>query len=263
MQISQFISHEWLNLLEKKWSLDLANQTSTERVSIFLIWNGLMPDIFFSTLQDLGNFHVKILHDFISPLENFLENLYIVSYRSFHASRIQKRIIVIMQRILLSYSFKGFKIMNRNLTQVPMHLGMNTRPIFILCGNFNVLFCILLICIHVKNRTTIQTILLRILLLIRMTETWSVIIQTVWPPYLFFPSVNGNWGKWGAWTSCSRPCGTGKQTRKRLCNNPAAKNGGKDCVGVDTDGRYCNTDACPGMFSGSINEPCLAKGVLK
>ncbi|XP_061184990.1 SCO-spondin-like [Saccostrea echinata] len=58
-------------------------------------------------------------------------------------------------------------------------------------------------------------------------------------------AVNGNWGKWGAWTSCSNPCGTGKQTRKRLCNNPAAKNGGKDCVGVDTDGRYCNTQACP------------------
>lgn len=48
-------------------------------------------------------------------------------------------------------------------------------------------------------------------------------------------------GEYGAWTTCSKKCGGGTQTRS--CNNPAPSNGGKACVGAAT--QPCNTQACP------------------
>lgn len=61
----------------------------------------------------------------------------------------------------------------------------------------------------------------------------------------FFLSVNGNWGPWSPWDTCSLTCGGGVQTRKRLCNNPAAQFGGKECVGEAKDTQMCNKKSCP------------------
>ncbi|XP_030062177.1 complement component C8 beta chain isoform X1 [Microcaecilia unicolor] len=48
-------------------------------------------------------------------------------------------------------------------------------------------------------------------------------------------SINGNWGCWSGWSSCSR----GEQRRSRQCNNPAPQNGGEGCKGLDTEVNSC------------------------
>lgn len=52
------------------------------------------------------------------------------------------------------------------------------------------------------------------------------------------PAVNGNWS---AWSTCSKTCGSGTQTRS--CTNPARANGGADCFGATQ--QSCNTQSCP------------------
>lgn len=59
--------------------------------------------------------------------------------------------------------------------------------------------------------------------------------------------VNGNWGKWDEWSSCSETCGNGTKTRKRYCNNPAPYNGGHICSGNDTEITDCFVEDCPGI----------------
>ena len=58
--------------------------------------------------------------------------------------------------------------------------------------------------------------------------------------------VNGKWGRWTIWSSCSQTCGGGMRTRHRECNNPPPSNGGKDCKGKEIDQRKCNRKACSG-----------------
>ena len=62
--------------------------------------------------------------------------------------------------------------------------------------------------------------------------------------YMFL--VDGQWGRFSSWSTCSRTCGGGTRTRQRECNNPPPSNGGLDCVGDATRERNCNTNACPG-----------------
>ncbi|XP_078346319.1 LOW QUALITY PROTEIN: SCO-spondin-like [Oculina patagonica] len=59
--------------------------------------------------------------------------------------------------------------------------------------------------------------------------------------------VNGGYSDWGSYGECSKSCGGGVQTRKRICTNPPPANGGEDCngLGPDTSTRKCNTQACP------------------
>ena len=65
--------------------------------------------------------------------------------------------------------------------------------------------------------------------------------------FTFTAPVDGGWGEFGDWTSCSKDCGGGKQQRSRECSNPAPANVGNQCVGDATEERDCNTEACPGM----------------
>ncbi|XP_046546208.1 uncharacterized protein LOC124256280 [Haliotis rubra] len=58
--------------------------------------------------------------------------------------------------------------------------------------------------------------------------------------------VDGNWGVWTPWSVCSVTCSSGSRERSRLCDNPAAANGGADCVGQANETESCNTGvSCP------------------
>ncbi|TSK57997.1 Thrombospondin-1 [Bagarius yarrelli] len=57
--------------------------------------------------------------------------------------------------------------------------------------------------------------------------------------------INGGWGPWSPWDACSVTCGGGVQNRKRLCNSPPPKYGGKECIGDAKATQLCNKQACP------------------
>ena len=52
---------------------------------------------------------------------------------------------------------------------------------------------------------------------------------------------DGRWGTWGAYGACSVTCGSGNQTRTRLCNAPPPSLGGLPCPGSDSTTQTCNT----------------------
>ena len=59
-------------------------------------------------------------------------------------------------------------------------------------------------------------------------------------------TVDGKWGPYGSpYGGCDNAC---KTTRKRLCNNPAPRNGGAKCIGgngdVQTISPKCNSNIC-------------------
>ncbi|XP_078371948.1 uncharacterized protein LOC144655560 isoform X2 [Oculina patagonica] len=56
--------------------------------------------------------------------------------------------------------------------------------------------------------------------------------------------IAGHWGHWSPWTACSVTCGYGTHTRTRTCNDPAPKNGGKDCRGDSEDVGKCLMTVC-------------------
>ncbi|KAL4226072.1 hypothetical protein ACF0H5_014060 [Mactra antiquata] len=51
--------------------------------------------------------------------------------------------------------------------------------------------------------------------------------------------VDGNWGLWASWTSCSVTCGEGIFSRSRICDNPYPKYDGNNCVGNTTEISSC------------------------
>ncbi|EDO31173.1 predicted protein, partial [Nematostella vectensis] len=56
--------------------------------------------------------------------------------------------------------------------------------------------------------------------------------------------VDGHWGSWTAWSACSKTCGDGTQTRTRMCDDPAPKNGGSACVGDSSQTQACKIATC-------------------
>ncbi|XP_056002781.1 coadhesin-like [Ostrea edulis] len=58
-------------------------------------------------------------------------------------------------------------------------------------------------------------------------------------------AIDGYWGDWATWGSCSESCGThGYRLRTRACDNPVPKNGGKPCSGADSEMSPCFSP-CP------------------
>ncbi|XP_060071028.1 hemicentin-1-like [Ylistrum balloti] len=59
--------------------------------------------------------------------------------------------------------------------------------------------------------------------------------------------VDGSWGTWSNWGTCSLSCGSGIKTRSRICNNPAPQNDGKYCTDPSTSNgeATCNETPCP------------------
>ena len=64
--------------------------------------------------------------------------------------------------------------------------------------------------------------------------------------------VNGHWSAWGSFGPCSRSCGSGKQYRRRACNNPAPSSGGRTCNGPSHQSKACNIHVCEGRYHSSI-----------
>jgi hypothetical protein len=73
-------------------------------------------------------------------------------------------------------------------------------------------------------------------------------------------AIDGTWSSYTAYSTCSKSCAMGTQSRTRTCDGKAF--GGKACVGSTTDSRNCNTHACPvngawsGWTAGSCSTTC-------
>uniref|UniRef100_A0A8C5EV38 Spondin-like TSP1 domain-containing protein n=1 Tax=Gouania willdenowi TaxID=441366 RepID=A0A8C5EV38_GOUWI len=62
-------------------------------------------------------------------------------------------------------------------------------------------------------------------------------------------TVDGGWSDWSRWSPCSSQCGSGEQTRDRLCNSPAPQHGGLSCSGPHIQSRDCNSQPCSGTHT--------------
>ena len=70
--------------------------------------------------------------------------------------------------------------------------------------------------------------------------------------------VNGKYGVWSSYNSCSKSCGGGSQKRTRKCDSPAPAFGGANCDGPKEQSQSCNTQNCPGMtFHLIYTCPCV------
>ncbi|KAL9961868.1 hypothetical protein ACROYT_G030900 [Oculina patagonica] len=56
--------------------------------------------------------------------------------------------------------------------------------------------------------------------------------------------VNGHWGRWSEWESCSKTCNDGVRRRVRTCTNPPPAHGGKTCPGSENDNEMCILKRC-------------------
>nr|XP_048679219.1 A disintegrin and metalloproteinase with thrombospondin motifs 13 isoform X3 [Caretta caretta] len=74
-------------------------------------------------------------------------------------------------------------------------------------------------------------------------------------------AVHGQWSSWSPLTACSRSCGGGVITRRRLCNNPRPAFGGQECRGADVQAEMCNTQACLSSQLEFMAEQCAATNV--
>ncbi|VDI23531.1 Hypothetical predicted protein [Mytilus galloprovincialis] len=59
--------------------------------------------------------------------------------------------------------------------------------------------------------------------------------------------IDGNWGSWASWGTCSVSCASGTETRQRQCDSPAPQHSGQSCSGSGTDTQTCTQVPCPGM----------------
>ncbi|XP_020601762.1 uncharacterized protein LOC110040832 [Orbicella faveolata] len=62
--------------------------------------------------------------------------------------------------------------------------------------------------------------------------------------------VDGGFGLWSEWTTCSQTCGTGTQSRSRTCTNPVPANQGQNCSGEYDQAKSCKLTSCPGAVDG-------------
>ncbi|CAC5401260.1 HMCN [Mytilus coruscus] len=61
--------------------------------------------------------------------------------------------------------------------------------------------------------------------------------------------IDGNWGSWASWGTCSVTCASGTETRQRQCDSPAAQHNGQDCRGSGTETQTCTKVTCPSKCS--------------
>uniref|UniRef100_A0A8C2K1E5 ADAM metallopeptidase with thrombospondin type 1 motif, 9 n=1 Tax=Cyprinus carpio TaxID=7962 RepID=A0A8C2K1E5_CYPCA len=68
--------------------------------------------------------------------------------------------------------------------------------------------------------------------------------------------VEGAWGVWSPFGTCSRTCGGGIKIAVRECNRPVPRNGGKYCVGRRMKFRSCNSEPCSKQKKDFREEQC-------
>ncbi|XP_052268386.1 mucin-like protein [Dreissena polymorpha] len=56
--------------------------------------------------------------------------------------------------------------------------------------------------------------------------------------------IDGSWGAWNLWGSCSATCRVGIQHRNRFCDNPPPARFGDHCFGDSLDDRICMNQGC-------------------
>lgn len=56
--------------------------------------------------------------------------------------------------------------------------------------------------------------------------------------------IDGHWGRWSAWSTCSKTCGNGTKVRSRQCDDPTPANSGKLCSGDDKQQTACIKGRC-------------------
>lgn len=66
----------------------------------------------------------------------------------------------------------------------------------------------------------------------------------VWSYKIFTAPIDGHWGRWSDWGSCSKTCNDGIRKRFRRCDNPSPTHGGKDCQGYERGQEMCILKRC-------------------
>ena len=66
--------------------------------------------------------------------------------------------------------------------------------------------------------------------------------------------MDGGWSEWGDWSTCSKTCGGGEQSRNRECNNPVTAYFGEDCDGDLEETQTCNPIECAGLTFEQIQQ---------
>ena len=66
--------------------------------------------------------------------------------------------------------------------------------------------------------------------------------------FLLWKAVDGKWGDWSNWSTCSRTCDNGIQKRFRSCDNPPPQGQGDKCNGalIQEKSRTCKIKGCKG-----------------
>ncbi|XP_063408764.1 SCO-spondin-like [Mytilus trossulus] len=62
--------------------------------------------------------------------------------------------------------------------------------------------------------------------------------------------VDGSWTSWSSWSDCPDNCNGEILSRKRNCTNPMPQNGGKQCIGNETETSSCEAIGCPCIVDG-------------
>uniref|UniRef100_A0A672GMH5 ADAM metallopeptidase with thrombospondin type 1 motif, 9 n=1 Tax=Salarias fasciatus TaxID=181472 RepID=A0A672GMH5_SALFA len=70
--------------------------------------------------------------------------------------------------------------------------------------------------------------------------------------------VDGAWGVWSPFGTCSRTCSGGIKIAMRECNRPVPRNGGTYCVGRRMKFRSCNSEPCSKQKKDFREEQCAA-----
>ena len=59
--------------------------------------------------------------------------------------------------------------------------------------------------------------------------------------------IDGGWSAWSDFSACSVTCGAGVKFSTRMCNNPRAEHGGKECEGNSQYRTQCDMQPCIGI----------------
>ncbi|XP_066018929.1 coadhesin-like [Pocillopora verrucosa] len=74
------------------------------------------------------------------------------------------------------------------------------------------------------------------------------------------PPIDGQYTPWSKFSSCSKTCGEGFQTRTRTCTKPPPSKCGKDCIGADKETRSCTENpVIDGRYADWSESECNAK----